>query len=104
MMHMIVMPDIRQGIKMMKFAIKHPLYFKDIKQITEDELEEQNRSPLKLHARRSSLNIEYHKDEKRVSEEDSINTGRVFSAFMLGFFQASICILAQVLIILLLFE
>lgn len=37
MMHMIVVPDLRQGLRIMKFVIKHPWFFKVIEENPEED-------------------------------------------------------------------
>ena len=39
MMHMIVVPDLRQGLRIMKFTIKHPWFFTVIEEAIDDEVD-----------------------------------------------------------------
>lgn len=73
MMHLNVEPDIRQGIELMKYAINHPQKFRPIKKNYEKETAE---SVSYLGAKR-----------------------RAFCAFLLGFNQATIAIVAEILVI-----
>lgn len=102
MMHMIVQPDMRQGLRLMKFAIKHPWFFIVIKETPEDPSED---LPNYDKADPSVVQVV---DEPAAEEEDvDEDTGmlrRVICAFLLGFFQFAIACTAQILIILLLFK
>lgn len=73
MMHLNVEPDIRQGIELMKYAINHPQKFRTIKKNYEKETPE---------------TISYLGVKRRA-----------FCAFLLGFNQATIAIVAEVLVI-----
>lgn len=73
MMHLNVEPDIRQGIELMKFAVNHPQKFRCIKKDSDKETPE---------------SISYVGCRRRA-----------FCAFMLGFNQCTIGILAEVLVI-----
>lgn len=74
MMHLICEPDIRDGIGIMKYVLNHPQKFRAI--------------------RRPGSMVE------GVERKDRGLNRRVFSAFLLGFCQASIGIIAEVLVIL----
>lgn len=39
LMHLIVVPDLRQGLRLMKFAIKHPWFFTVIEEEVDDEVD-----------------------------------------------------------------
>lgn len=73
MMHLNVEPDIRQGIQLMKYAINHPLKFRPIRAGYENETPE---------------TISYVGVKRRA-----------FFAFMLGLNQASVALVAEVLVI-----
>lgn len=73
MMHLNVEPDIRQGIELMKYAINHPQKFRPIKKGYKDE------------------------DPETISFVGVRR--RAFCAFMLGFNQAAIAIVAEILVI-----
>lgn len=73
MMHLNVEPDIRQGIQLMKYAINHPWKFRTIKQGHENE----------------DINTVQYSGVKR----------RVFCAFLLGLSQATVGIVAEILVI-----
>ena len=74
MMHLICEPDIRDGINIMKYVLNHPYKFRVIR------------------------------TDGNVDPEDKFKyrglSRRVFAAFLLGFCQASIGIIAEVLVIL----
>ena len=72
-MHLNVEPDIRQGIQLMKYAINHPQKFRPIRAGYENETAE---------------TINYVGVKRRA-----------FCAFLLGFNQASVAIVAEVLVI-----
>lgn len=73
MMHLNVEPDIRQGIELMKYAVNHPQKFRTIKKNYEKETAE---------------TVSYVGVKRRA-----------FCAFLLGFNQATIAIVAEVLVI-----
>lgn len=73
MMHLNVEPDIRQGIELMKYAINHPWKFRTIK---------------KNYAKETADQIDYTGVKRRA-----------FCAFLLGFNQATIAIVAELLVI-----
>lgn len=95
MMHMVVVPDLRQGLRLMKFAIKHPWFFR----VIEDEPEDPNEIADKHLNKDPSTLL----DEEEVDQETGM-LRRVFCAFMLGFFQFVVACIAQVIIILILFQ
>lgn len=103
MMHMIVVPDLRQGLRIMKFVIKHPWFFKVIKEQPADEddsdIEEQFDINDKTVVRKST-----HESVVQAVDEETGMIRRALCAFMLGLFQFSIAMVAQILIILLLFK
>lgn len=73
MMHLNVEPDIRQGIELMKYAINHPIKFRTIKK-------------------------NYEKEKPETINYEGVKR-RAFCAFLLGFNQATIAIVAEVLVI-----
>lgn len=101
MMHMIVVPDLRQGLRIMKFVIKHPWYFKVIDETPEIESESEV-----IVDREDKTVVQGVISEVKEADVDQ-ETGmlrRALCAFLLGFFQFSIACTAQILIILLLFK
>lgn len=78
MMHLICQPDIRDGINLMKYVLNHPKKFRLIRPRSAE----------------SGLG-----DVDDLNKNDGLQR-RVFCAFLLGFCQASIGIIAEVLVIL----
>jgi len=70
MMHINVETDIRSGVGLMKFAVNHPSKFKSPKKCDSED------------------------------DEDSIDIQRVCLAFFLGFCQALIAMIVEILVIL----
>ena len=98
LMHLNVLPDIRQGIELMKFAVNHPWKFRPIKNNYDVEV---------IHLK-EGINDDGDKPverkkkyEEETHEEISYNgaVSRAFFAFLLGFFQAAIGLIAEILVI-----
>lgn len=71
MMHLTCEPGIRNGLGLMKYAINHPLKFR----------------------------VHYAKDPESEEKREEGMTRRVFFAFLLGFSQASIAIVVEIILI-----
>lgn len=100
MMHLNVLPDLRQGIELMKFAVNHPHKFRPLKNNFDVEVES-------LMSKAINSVAEETKAEKKKKYEDETadeisykgTVGRAFCAFMLGFIQASIALIAECIVI-----
>ena len=79
-MHLNVIDEVQQGIMMMKYTVNHPYMFVPIKSESKDGDDKSNKS-----------------EEPILSDEGMMR--RVIMVFALGFFQATVGIIVEILII-----
>lgn len=102
MMHLVVMPDARQGLRIMKFTFKHPYFFRSFTEEIDNNSNDDTTTAAAINEDNNE-NQGAEEESKEIDDKNGITT-RIFCGFLLGFFQFIIPMLASFAIILLLFN